>query len=45
MAASSDFFSLYRHNFVRVAVATPLVRIADPAYNAGQTLGLMREAA
>ena len=45
MAASGDFFNLYRHNFVRVAVATPLVRIADCAYNAAQTLALMREAA
>ena len=45
MAAPGDFFNLYRHNFVRVAVATPLVRLADPAYNAEQTLALMRQAA
>ncbi|MSQ54824.1 MAG: NAD(+) synthase [Betaproteobacteria bacterium] len=45
MAASGDFFNLYRHNFVRVAVATPLVRLADPVYNAEQTLALMRQAA
>ena len=44
MAASGDFFNLYRHNFIRVAVATPLVRIADCAYNAAQTIALMREA-
>ena len=40
-----SFFNLYRHNFVRVAVATPEVRVADPAFNAAQTVALMREAA
>ncbi len=45
MVASGEFFNLYQHNFVRAAVATPPVRIADPAYNAAQTLALMREAA
>jgi NAD+ synthase (glutamine-hydrolysing) len=40
-----SFFNLYRHNFVRVAVATPEVRIADPAFNAAQTIALMRAAA
>ncbi len=45
MAAPNEFFNLYRHGFVRVALATPRVRIADPAFNADQTLALMREAA
>lgn len=45
MAANGEFFNLYRHNFVRVALATPRVRIADPGYNAAQTLALMRAAA
>jgi len=40
-----DFFSLYSHGFARLAVATPLVRVGDPQYNLGATLGLMREAA
>jgi NAD+ synthase (glutamine-hydrolysing) len=40
-----DFFNLYRHGFARVAVATPVVRVADPAYNLEATLELMREAA
>jgi NAD+ synthase (glutamine-hydrolysing) len=40
-----DFFNLYAHGFARVAVATPLVRVADPDYNAAQTLALMRRAA
>ncbi|WP_084531870.1 NAD(+) synthase [Nocardia miyunensis] len=39
------FDSLYRHGFARVAVAVPSVRVADPAYNAEQTLGLARRAA
>jgi NAD+ synthase (glutamine-hydrolysing) len=41
----NDFFSLYRHGFARVAVATPLVRIGDPQYNLDATIELMREAA
>ena len=45
MAASGDFFNLYRHGFARVALATPLVRIGDPMANAAATLALMREAA
>ncbi|MBY8859615.1 NAD(+) synthase [Nocardia sp. CA2R105] len=39
------FDSLYRHGFARVAVAVPPVRVADPAYNAEQTLALARRAA
>ena len=42
---SSGFFNLYRHGFVRLAVAIPQVRVADPAFNASQTIDLMREAA
>ena len=45
MPVNREFFNLYHHNYVRVAVATPLVRIADPARNAAHTLALMREAA
>jgi NAD+ synthase (glutamine-hydrolysing) len=40
-----SFFNLYRHNFVRVAVAIPEIRVADPAFNADQTISLMRQAA
>jgi NAD+ synthase (glutamine-hydrolysing) len=42
--AGADFYNLYNHDFVRVAVGIPSVRVADPAYNADQTLALMREA-
>ena len=40
-----SFFNLYRHNFVRVAVCIPEVRVADPAFNAGKTIALLEEAA
>src|SRR5882672_4470933 len=39
------FFNLYRHGFVRLAVATPLVRVGDPAHNGDAMEKLMREAA
>ncbi|WP_306360654.1 NAD(+) synthase [Nocardia sp. CC227C] len=45
MAQELPFDSLYRHGFARVAVAVPRVRVADPAYNAEQTLVLARRAA
>jgi len=45
MASREEFFNLYRHGFVRVAVATPALRVGDPAFNAEGTLALMREAA
>jgi NAD+ synthase (glutamine-hydrolysing) len=40
-----SFFNLYRHNFARVAVCIPEVRVADPAFNAARTIELAREAA
>jgi NAD+ synthase (glutamine-hydrolysing) len=39
------FFNLYHHNFIRVAIAIPEVRVADPAFNTEQTIALMRQAA
>jgi len=45
MPSRGDFFNLYRHGFVRVAVATPRVRIGDPRHNADATLELMQQAA
>ena len=45
MPSRDDFYDLYRHGFVRVAVATPAVRVGDPAFNAEATGALMREAA
>jgi NAD+ synthase (glutamine-hydrolysing) len=45
MAQEGEFFNLYNHNFVRLAAAIPAVRVANPAFNAEQTIGLMKEAA
>ncbi len=42
---TTNFFNLYSHNFVRVAVAIPEVKVADPAFNAAQSVALIREAA
>jgi NAD+ synthase (glutamine-hydrolysing) len=43
--AGHNFFNLYNHDFVRVAVAVPAVRVADPGYNAGEIIALMNQAA
>ncbi|HET7672320.1 MAG TPA: NAD(+) synthase, partial [Burkholderiales bacterium] len=40
-----DFFNPYSHGFVRLAVATPLVRVGDPEYNVTATIELMERAA
>ena len=45
MRDGREFFNLYNHDFVRVAVGVPPLRVADPAYNAEQTIALMRQAA
>ena len=45
MRAGDDFFNLYNHDFVRVAVGIPSVRVADPAFNAEQTIELMAKQA
>ncbi len=44
-ASQLSFHSLYRHGFVRTAVAVPRVRVADPHYNAARTLEMARRAA
>jgi NAD+ synthase (glutamine-hydrolysing) len=45
MSDPSSFLNLYRHNFVRVALAVPSARVADPQSNAEQTIALMKQAA
>ena len=40
----NDFFNLYSHGFARVAVGTPRCRVADPAFNAAETIKLARQA-
>ena len=42
---AASFFNPYRHGFARVAVAVPRCRVADPAFNAGQTAALLADAA
>ncbi len=39
-----SFLNLYRHNFARVAICIPEVRVADPAFNAGSSVALLEEA-
>lgn len=45
MNEAAEFFDLYQQGFARVAVAVPRCRVADPAFNAGQTVALLHEAA
>ncbi len=39
--AEQSFFNLYHHDFIRVAVAIPRVRVADPLWNARETCRLL----
>lgn len=45
MKADDSFFNLYNHDLVRVCVAIPEVRVADPAHNAEQTVALLEQSA
>ncbi len=45
MQTKPEFFNLYHHGFVRVAVGVPDVRVADPLFNASETIALMKQAA
>jgi len=40
-----NFDNLYTHDFARIAVGVPQCRVADPVFNAEQTIALLREAA
>jgi len=40
-----EYFNLYNHGFIKVALCTPEVRVADPAFNGEATLTLARRAA
>lgn len=40
-----DFFNLYRHGFIRAAVCVPEVKVADPSFNATETIRLAHAAA
>jgi NAD+ synthase (glutamine-hydrolysing) len=43
--SGQEFFNAYNHDFVRVAVGVPRLRVADPAYNAAHIIELMDAAA
>ena len=45
MTSAENFFNLYNHGFIRVAVGVPEVQVADPAFNASKTIALMEQAA
>lgn len=45
MTGKPEFFNLYNHGFVRVAVGVPEVRVADPSFNGSRTIELMEKAA
>jgi NAD+ synthase (glutamine-hydrolysing) len=40
-----EFFNPYTHGFVRVAVAVPRNKVADPVFNRQETIAMYREAA
>ena len=40
----NQFHSIYAHDFLRVAVCVPELRVADPAFNTGKLIELARQA-
>ncbi|NVE00584.1 NAD(+) synthase [Massilia sp. BJB1822] len=42
---SHSFHNLYSHDFVRLSVAVPRCRVADPLHNAAETIALAEQAA
>ncbi|MGE5820843.1 MAG: NAD(+) synthase, partial [Deltaproteobacteria bacterium] len=44
MTGKTEFFNLYNHGFIRVAVGVPEARVADPSFNAARTIELMERA-
>jgi NAD+ synthase (glutamine-hydrolysing) len=45
VSSEANFFNLYNHGFIRVAVGVPEVQVADPLFNAAKTIALMEQAA
>src|SRR5918999_945941 len=41
---NAEFFNLYNHGLIRVAVGIPEVQVADPAFNGSRTIELMEKA-
>src|ERR671926_1976510 len=44
MRAAGEFFNLYNHGFIRVAVGIPQSRVADPSFNSAKTIELIESA-
>ncbi|HEX5605964.1 MAG TPA: NAD(+) synthase, partial [Candidatus Binatia bacterium] len=44
MENNREFFNLYNHGFIRVAVGVPEARVADPVFNTARTIELMEQA-
>ncbi|MFN2288169.1 MAG: NAD(+) synthase [Chromatocurvus sp.] len=44
MTTAQDFYSIYTHDFLRVAVCIPRVEVANPHHNTDRTLAMAREA-
>ncbi|MDB6001029.1 MAG: synthetase, partial [Rhizobacter sp.] len=40
----APFNNLYAHGFARVAIAVPRIKVADPEFNAGQTIAMIEDA-
>ena len=45
MQTDAEFFNLYNHGFIRVAVGIPEIQVANPTFNAARTVELMAQAA
>jgi NAD+ synthase (glutamine-hydrolysing) len=45
LKTGENFYNFNNHDFVRVAVGVPAVRVADPKFNGDATVALMRDAA
>ena len=45
MKPTLPFFHPYRHDFVRTGVAVPRIRVADPAFNAAESVAMLEQAA
>jgi NAD+ synthase (glutamine-hydrolysing) len=45
LTSAANFFNLYNHGFIRVALGVPEVQVADPSFNAAKTVELMERAA
>jgi NAD+ synthase (glutamine-hydrolysing) len=45
VSSEANFFNLYNHGFIRVALGVPEVQVADPPFNAAKTVELMERAA